>query len=1102
MLKNPNFDAPGGGSHKCHVYTPDQNGYYETERGEVSAPADWKVWYYHDERPPMHDPDNQVGYAEPEARLAPHDGRYISPPYGYVMFTFYKIGEGGLYQQVEVEPGKRYRFSVHAHAWSSNSDDPSYSEVAGNSGYFKLSGLVDDHALENFTFSVGVDPTGGTNPYASSVIWGTGAHIYNKFHEVPPVEFVAVRSTATVFLYHTVLWPFKHNDAYYDNAKLELVKTHPEPPTPPPGDYDYPYISAGTKLGIHSIGDGGTSDVIEDAMDDGFAVPTVKALNDVGWLADIKRESPETITVARLMHGVDPSINVEGPDFSGDLAAEAELIMNNLMPIWEQHPYVDYWEIINEQDPPGTEGHRSIAEFFKHCISIANANGFKLALFSYSMGVPEWEDWEAIVHTGVFADAKAGGHVLALHEYAYPMDDGFGEPLPGRPTYPDRGTLAFRYRWLYEDFLIPRGEVVPLLITEFNVALPWYTRKISPNEWLDEISWYDEGLCEDYYVLGAHLFTLSSVASTWRNFNFIDWDQELHDYMRSVKDYECAKPPKTSCEPREVYDRTYILIPPDHDFDWVSGLADIWNEKRFTISSSADDAGWGPGTDTTVVALNPDSWNGDLKSFFGEHYPDIEYIPIDAGGPEEFARLLRQYYYPDQSVPWLEYPTTHMPPHITSPFGADRGSYIHMGLDLRSSWAAWGDELVCALPGEVVSVGDLGDFGYTVVVDSRINADDVRTRYAHMVENGAYVQKGDQLKRGDLIGKPDNTGKSYGDHLHIDVRVNGEFVDPAPLILWPEDDGDNSRGVHAPPVTSPPDSPANIAGHLKRLGVKWYKLLDTGDDANVDMCAELLNNDITPIVRLYQAGQFPGNLKNIERAQRLIDVGVQYFEIGNEPNLPNEWRSDYQDLVSWQNDHIVSLVASNWLLDAEKIVSMGGKPAFYAMAPTDRNGTNDKYSAIMWVSKIALWLRENEQDRARSVLNDQGWLAVHAARFNRPLDYSPYQQSFVTDMCLKGYQVYQEQIYHHLSVIPKTISTEGGVYSPSHMNDLGWMPDYDWDTWGNVVVDMYDYVQSETNLLAMCSWHLGDAGVSDPRWLGGGWYDQNWEPRSPVKELT
>jgi hypothetical protein len=80
-----------------------------------------------------------------------------------------------------------------------------------------------DDADRNFTFWVGIDPTGGTNPYAPTVVWGKGAHIYNAYYQVPAVETTALADRVTVFLRSRTLWPFKHNDAYWDDVLLQEV---------------------------------------------------------------------------------------------------------------------------------------------------------------------------------------------------------------------------------------------------------------------------------------------------------------------------------------------------------------------------------------------------------------------------------------------------------------------------------------------------------------------------------------------------------------------------------------------------------------------------------------------------------------------------------------------------------------------------------------------------------------------------------------------------------------------------------------------------------------------------------------------------------------
>lgn len=293
-----------------------------------------------------------------------------------------------------------------------------------------------------------------------------------------------------------------------------------------------------SKLGVHTVTAGGAWEFTRDVAQAGARVALVKGVGDLGYMRFVKEHSPKTVTVGRF---TDPW--GEGIQPIYDPAEAAEWRMTYHMPLWKPNrEYVDYWEVLNEVDPPPEEypdGHAWLGDFFIECMDIAEDNGYKLALFSYSVGVPELEEWEAIVETGVFWRAKQGGHILSLHEYNWPrMDGGWGDPLPGRPAGLDRGVLTGRYRHLYEELLGPSNQMIPLAITEAGYD-PSVFHQGWDDDWLDryvtEMAWYDDRLREDDYAIGCALFTLGPNAQ-WENWDFSSVLPDLADYIISLKD--------------------------------------------------------------------------------------------------------------------------------------------------------------------------------------------------------------------------------------------------------------------------------------------------------------------------------------------------------------------------------------------------------------------------------------------------------------------------------------------------------------------------------------------------------------------------------------
>lgn len=114
---------------------------------------------------------------------------------------------------------------------------------------------------------------------------------------------------------------------------------------------------------------------------------------------------------------------------------------------------------------------------------------------------------------------------------------------------------------------------------------------------------------------------------------------------------------------------------------------------------------------------------------------------------------------------------------ITSRFGYRQlrvsGSNFHTGLDIDGDT---GDPIVASVSGTVTHSGWRGGYGYLVIVTNG-NTD---YYYAHASE--LLVEVGTPVKVGQLIARVGSTGNSTGPHLHFEVRVDGDPVDPLPIL--------------------------------------------------------------------------------------------------------------------------------------------------------------------------------------------------------------------------------------------------------------------------------------------------------------------------------
>lgn len=115
---------------------------------------------------------------------------------------------------------------------------------------------------------------------------------------------------------------------------------------------------------------------------------------------------------------------------------------------------------------------------------------------------------------------------------------------------------------------------------------------------------------------------------------------------------------------------------------------------------------------------------------------------------------------------------------ITLRFGARDGlhSSYHTGIDIANSR---GTAIYSADAGKVTFAGWKGSYGYLIIID---HENGYQTYYAHCSK--LYVSRGDRVYKGQNIAAMGSTGNSTGTHLHFEIRVNGNPVNPAKYVSF------------------------------------------------------------------------------------------------------------------------------------------------------------------------------------------------------------------------------------------------------------------------------------------------------------------------------
>ncbi|MBO36462.1 MAG: peptidase S8 [Anaerolineaceae bacterium] len=94
--------------------------------------------------------------------------------------------------------------------------------------------------------------------------------------------------------------------------------------------------------------------------------------------------------------------------------------------------------------------------------------------------------------------------------------------------------------------------------------------------------------------------------------------------------------------PRTQYNRVYLLLPQDSGPEWIQSVvsSDQWSKKLWTVGFSADDAGIGNLDNRLVIVVNPESWGGNMATWYEEHYPGVLYLPVSVTQPQNLTEYL------------------------------------------------------------------------------------------------------------------------------------------------------------------------------------------------------------------------------------------------------------------------------------------------------------------------------------------------------------------------------------------------------------------------------------------------------------------------------
>lgn len=658
----------------------------------------------------------------------------------------------------------------------------------------------------------------------------------------------------------------------------------------------------------------GLGDFMQRVKDAGF-IPWLKSADHYGHLIDAV--SRGGVGVYRLStRGQNDGFDYDVPDYSLDPYEAAVRHWNaTKAKLPRELDRARVWiEPINEVDDNHADW---LGRFGVEIAQLANADGYKVALFGWASGMPFEGAWETqgMLDYLRYCAVNSEKASVSLHEYNT-------ENQPFEEVYPHH---AGRFQYLF-DACDRHNIARPIVhITEWGFAYD------DVPVWAG-ISDYTEKCFRLYakhaQIKGAALWTLGSYQGTNVHNEANASMRELGDMLERIgpiqgtynapldPDYFSPTippiPPPTDKrlgDARVPYSRTYVRVNQNATRDQFLRAAEYaFDNGKMTVGMSADDAGIGVGLDhKRVVEIGGEFDPTIIEAWYSAEYgvDDVEHLPYFG----EFR--------------WTHWPTEYR--KVTQLFGANPQNYIrfelpgHEGLDIQ---APHGSNIYAVADGMVFRVGDDElpadqgghNYGRRVYI---AHTEGVTTVYAHLDQR--LVNVGDRVTGGQLIGKADNTGNSFGSHLHLTLKhpdhpADGYphgISDPTPyaMAIAPEAFDDDPPPIIPPPIQSNPAfgihlsaDGYNMGGDLSMLTVIKPQSIKVLSSFNPHDIRETLNYSFVGewreswVVRAFldfggrniRPEQFlTDTLGDVERTLSILDeFGRDYIvELHNEPNL-------------------------------------------------------------------------------------------------------------------------------------------------------------------------------------------------------------------------